>query len=227
MKWNRNFCREYEKVRVENRYIVIPAIKDILQKSSGKKVIDLGCGSGTYSRLFASKGAIVTAVDRSSNQIHLAAKGDQLKGKISYIQSNIEDLKLNASDFDICLLTFVLIDVPASSRFNKIIKMAHRLLKKNGILIIADVHPHNINRENTVNTVKTKKGKNYFCNSEKVSSVALLENGEKIVFYPDYHYTLEFFLNSLADSGFSLVKFIEPQYKVPYPTHMIIIARKS
>ncbi|MDQ6766393.1 MAG: 2-amino-4-hydroxy-6-hydroxymethyldihydropteridine diphosphokinase [Candidatus Eremiobacteraeota bacterium] len=55
----------------------------------GMKVLDVGCGSGRYSSLFAQRGAVVTGLDRSSTMLAAAragAKGRDLS--LHYIQAD-------------------------------------------------------------------------------------------------------------------------------------------
>lgn len=227
MMYNKKFSNEYlENLLVEKEKILKPELLKLLTNLNGKKVVDLGCGNGYYSRMFAAKGAHVTAVDKNFNQLKNAIKIEKASPLgISYMRSPIEHAKLTDNSFDIALMIFVICETRKKSEVKKMIRKAHSLLKTDGILVISQTHPHNINRKNAIACVFTKH-KNYFGDSVKGKSVVTLMNGKTMTFKKDFHYTLQFIINMLADSGFYITKFIEPEYKVPYPTHMIIVAKK-
>ena len=84
---------------------------------SGRRVLDLGCGSGRLARLLASAGNIVTAVDNSEEQIRLAktdadtsARGiheSPLQNEIrkpDFILASMKSTGLAAESFDVALL---------------------------------------------------------------------------------------------------------------------------
>jgi len=72
----------------------IPAFADF-DKWLGKRVLEIGCGIGTDTINFARAGAIVTAVDLSSESLDLArrrAKVFGLADKITFYEANAEQL---------------------------------------------------------------------------------------------------------------------------------------
>lgn len=74
--------------------------------SSGKRVLDLGCGPGLYSNKLASLGAKVTGVDFSVNSLEHArsiARRDDLD--VEYLRANYLDLDVPGT-FDLVMLIF-------------------------------------------------------------------------------------------------------------------------
>ena len=58
---------------------------------AGGSVVELGCGTGYVSRWFEQRGAAVTAIDLSSQQLATAQRfAAQFQSKITFIQSNAE-----------------------------------------------------------------------------------------------------------------------------------------
>ncbi len=52
--------------------VIYPNLSRWLQDLNGKKIIDVGCGQGFFSRLLAEKGAMVTGVDSGSSLLKIA-----------------------------------------------------------------------------------------------------------------------------------------------------------
>jgi ubiquinone/menaquinone biosynthesis C-methylase UbiE/DNA-binding transcriptional ArsR family regulator len=107
---------------------------------AGRRVLDLGCGSGRLARLFASAGNAVTAVDNSEEQIRLA-KSESAAGEENpaFILASMEATGLPAESFEVALLSQSLHHAadPAG-----VIREAHRLLAPRGRLLILDLLAH-------------------------------------------------------------------------------------
>jgi len=119
---------------------------------SGRRILDLGCGSGRLARLLASAGNTVTAVDNSEEQIRLARADsdtsarahhdaplrDEIR-KPDFILASMESTGLPAKSFDVALLSQSLHHAanPAD-----VIREAHRLLAPGGRLLLLDLLAH-------------------------------------------------------------------------------------
>ncbi|MEJ2206988.1 MAG: class I SAM-dependent methyltransferase [Gemmatimonadota bacterium] len=74
--------------------------------SSGRRVLDLGCGPGLYSSLLFSAGAEVTGVDFSESSLAYAREAVPVgEAGPMYIQANYLDLKVDET-FDLALLIY-------------------------------------------------------------------------------------------------------------------------
>src|SRR5437899_4402 len=66
---------------------------------SGKRVLDLGCGSGENAVGFARQGAHVIALDRSLSHLHLARKlASESEVKVEWHESDVADLAFLRAD---------------------------------------------------------------------------------------------------------------------------------
>ena len=85
---------------------------------SGRRVLDVGCGTGIYSIYFAQRGAAVSAIDISKNMYNLAlsnAKASSVLGKIDFILGDFLSQKIDGP-FDYILAIGVFDYVPREGR---------------------------------------------------------------------------------------------------------------
>ncbi|MCL4379740.1 class I SAM-dependent methyltransferase [Candidatus Marsarchaeota archaeon] len=122
-------------VSIVHKYLLIPNLLRVLPDVNGKRVIDLGCGTGIISSLLAKKGAEVTGIDISKNMTEIA------KTKVKnarFLVEDIEDMNLPSEYFDIgvCVLAMDYIrDIGRSLR------EINRVLKKGGTIILVIRNP--------------------------------------------------------------------------------------
>ena len=70
---------------------------DLLQPSVGDTLLDVGCGTGYFSRRFANTGLSVTALDPNKATLTYACQQD---GGINYLQANALSLPFSNDSFD-------------------------------------------------------------------------------------------------------------------------------
>ncbi len=150
---------DWHKMRQEGRcfhndYLEMPTTLKLLGNIKGKKILDLGCGTGIYAKILYRKGAIVQGVDISEKEIEIAIKENP---KIEFKLGNSEKLPYSNREFDIVLAALVLEHL---KNWSKTLKEVRRVLKKNGLFIFSMGNP-------VVNCIKQKGKslkiiKNYF-----------------------------------------------------------------
>lgn len=112
-----------------------PITEQLLRALPKGAVVDMACGTGRYTSLLKELGHDVTGVDQSSAMLAVA------KGKnpnIRYLQADISTTKLDSHSYDalVCAL--------ALSHFEEVdnpITEFARVVKKDGTLILSDIHP--------------------------------------------------------------------------------------
>jgi ubiquinone/menaquinone biosynthesis C-methylase UbiE/predicted transcriptional regulator len=108
-------------------------------------VADLGAGEGTLSQLLAKRARKVIAVDNSPKMVEFGsalAKKHQLKN-LEYRLGDIEDPPIQKSSVDLAVLSQALHHAIKPERA---MGAAHRILKKNGRLVILDLLRHNFEK---------------------------------------------------------------------------------
>ena len=101
------------------------------------EVIDLACGTGRHSILFAEKGFNVTAVDLSENLLNVArTSAGNLGLKINFLNSDLRKFCIN-SKFDLALNLFTSFGYFETDYENfSLFSGAFNLLKDNGYFVI-------------------------------------------------------------------------------------------
>lgn len=100
----------------------------------GQKIVDLGTGTGTVALALASRGASVTGVDVSADQLNEArAAAAEQNADVSFIEAPAEETGLEEGEFDVvfagqCWHWF---DREGAA------EEARRLLKPDGIIVVA------------------------------------------------------------------------------------------
>lgn len=102
---------------------------------SGKKGLDLGCGSGVFTRFFAKNGARMTGLDLSLEMLSVAEEKARAEGlNITYMQSDVGKFKtFDKFDF-VCAANDVLNYLP-KKRLLSALKSAASALKKGGAFV--------------------------------------------------------------------------------------------
>ena len=127
-------CTKYQ-MRLESAdSFLINARKDlILDMVEGKKVLDIGCGTGFVTNKIAKTGREVVGIDIEQEGIRIARKNAGKKDKVKYLLGDFFDFKFKKGSFDSVILADVLEHVKEEGRMlHEILKV----LKKNGVLIL-------------------------------------------------------------------------------------------
>lgn len=132
-KWN-VIRSEYFEERLKYKLLSLTNIKD-------KVVADLGCGTGFVSLALVNEASIVFSVDNSSNMLrNLKVNASEKNYKNLYlIKSSLDNLTLFDESVDIIFINMALHHIKDAK---KAISEMHRVLKKDGSVIISDVTEH-------------------------------------------------------------------------------------
>ncbi len=121
-------------------YMNGPALIRMMGYVEGKFVLDLGCGEGYYSRVFAELGAKVTGIDFSEEMVK-AASEEELRRPlgINYVTADASNLKeIESCCFDAVFSFMTLMDI---KDYESAIKEVARILIERGRFIIVTLHP--------------------------------------------------------------------------------------
>ena len=190
---------------------IMPNMLKFLGNVQGKKILDLGCGEGGYSRELTKRGAQLVSVDCSSKAIEYAislARAENLD--IEHFVRNSNDLfDIESEQFDVVLCSMMLMDC---EDFDGTLQEAYRVLKKGGKVFASVLHPcfdgnheTGIGRQG-VGIERQVVVKNYFDPKEWT---APLHKGTIPVIWR--HRTLEDYVKGFLKAGFIIEDVNEPQ----------------
>jgi len=107
------------------------------QKEKGYlNILDLGCGPGLYSEIFAEKEHKVTGIEISKNSIEYAIKSAKDKNlNITYLNKSYLDIDLESNKYDLVVLIYTDFGVLTLPDRDKLLRMIFSVLKKGGTFI--------------------------------------------------------------------------------------------
>jgi 2-polyprenyl-3-methyl-5-hydroxy-6-metoxy-1,4-benzoquinol methylase len=103
------------------------------QLAPGKRVLEIGCGTGLFTEMFAINGAHITAVDISADLLARARERQLPDERVRFIEKRFEDCDLEGP-FDAVIGSSVLHHLELEAALTKI----HSLLKPGGIMSFAE-----------------------------------------------------------------------------------------
>ncbi|MPZ49139.1 MAG: methyltransferase domain-containing protein [Dehalococcoidia bacterium] len=119
-----------------NRVLLLdPVMLELSGPVEGKRVLDLGCGEGRFSRMLAQRGARVVGLDLIAEMV-IAAQG-RVSSAESYVQATAESVPFADSTFDLVVSYVSLVDIPD---FRAAIHESARVLRQGGRFLVANLN---------------------------------------------------------------------------------------
>jgi ubiquinone/menaquinone biosynthesis C-methylase UbiE len=182
-----------------NAFYDRPAVLSLLPAVAGLRVLDAGCGPGSYSLWLVNHGAQVVGLDVSEKMIEHARRrvGGRATFHLADLGKPLDFLADESFDLAICPLA---LDYVRDWRVT--LGELRRVLRSGGggVLVISLEHPCCKWRRRTMT--------DYF-QTERVEET--WRGFGPAVVVPMYRRPMQEVINSLLDSGFRLDRFLEPQ----------------
>ena len=174
-------------------------LKILGSEVAAKDILEIACGGGQSAVHLAERGARVTGVDFSSEQLtHARAFAQSKKVQVRFIESNVEDLSMLAdASFDIAFSAYALGFVEdILGTFGEI----RRVLRPGGLFAFSWASPmFAITRDGTLDLKRS-----YFDRSPIVFTD---QNGTEV----DFHRTYGDWLRALTEAGLVVTDILEPE----------------
>jgi 2-polyprenyl-3-methyl-5-hydroxy-6-metoxy-1,4-benzoquinol methylase len=181
-----------------------PTLRAMLPNLTGKRVVDLGCGYGWFSRWAAAGGAhSVLGIDVSEKML-AQAHMHETPDPIAYRRGDLEALVLPEQAFDIAFSSLAFHYVADASRLYRMIAQA---LVPGGRLVFSTEHP--------VLMASIHSGWMQTANGRRVWPVSdYFREGERVTDWLSagvvkYHRTLGTTFSALVDAGFRVEQLVE------------------
>ena len=216
---NETFFSEYRKLRERevnaNNLFELPVLCSLIPDLEGKRVLDLGCGSGERCMDYVKRGAsMVTGIDISEKML-AAARSENSDPKITYLKMPMEDLGSLDGEFDVVISSLALHYV---EDYPGVVKNVRRLLCEGGIFLFSQEHPLSTCYSGSAdrwtrdeNGIKIHANIADYCIERRNDSTWFVEGVQR------YHRMFSTVINTLADNGFRILKTVEP-----YPTEELV-----
>lgn len=106
---------------------------------AGKRILDVGCGSGLNAVQFAKLGATVTGIDISPKELEIAQRSAEINGvsdRVKWICSPVEIANIEEGEFDIVWIDAVMHHI--LDELELVLKRVVSLAKPDGLVIFAE-----------------------------------------------------------------------------------------
>jgi len=207
--WQKKSSDKFFDVQCELRTTVAhPYILNKIKSRFDLKVLDYGCGEGDLSIKLADSGNDIIAVDISEKSIKEAKKRYIGKKNLNFLLLEEMDPHIQ---YDVIILSFVLVTVKTQQLALKLLKNISHLLKSNGEVYFIDTHP--CFRDKIFSTARTKfnyveYSKNYIPFRVELSDC---NDETKYVVFEDYHKSLSEIFSIFLKNNF-LIKNLDEIY---------------
>jgi len=180
----------------------------LLGDVKGKRVLEIGCGGGQNSIVLAKKGAAVSGIDFSRNQIAYAKRLAKEEGvKVDFHIGDMQDLsRFPDNTFDLVMTAFSLLYVKS---LEKTFAEVHRVMKEGGVFVFSEGHPFAEGKLIQHEGKKVYAIRDYF-KRRKIFWEDKLPEGTRVKMF-SHHRPLQNYFEALLKNNFKIVRYLEPE----------------
>src|SRR5262245_18153868 len=124
------------------RYLEIPGLLDAIGDTTGLSVLDIGCGTGAYTRLLKGLGANrVVGLDASPGMLQAARDIEHVEQSgIDYVHGDVSEAA-GLGEFDLVTAVYVLPYADSRDRLDAMLQAIHTLVGENGRFVTLTINP--------------------------------------------------------------------------------------
>lgn len=116
--------------------VILPNITRIVASKKGMRILDVGCGTGVFARVFSEAGAEVVGVDLGKELIAIAK---EKSSHIRYYVGSADNLSaVTETSFDVVTIVLALQNM---KKMDVVFEEIAKKLKKNGRIVLVLNHP--------------------------------------------------------------------------------------
>lgn len=188
------------------RYATMPTIMEQVGDIEGLDVLDLACGSGFFTKLWARLGAQVTGVDISSEIIDKALE-DEAKDPLGITYVCADACNTELGKFDLVTAIYLLNYARDEGELERMCNSLRRHVKEDGKVVAFTTHP-NIFPQNEVKYERrfySPDGKDVFENGDTIKCDIFKPGDEYLASFECTFWDAETYERILRSVGFSEV----------------------
>ena len=136
--WMRNNVTEHINKYLNNNLLSLP-----------KQILDVGCSIGISTEYLRKDypNAFIHGVDLCPHFLGVAQhRAKTEKKRIHYFHANAENIPRKDESYDLIVCNFLFHELPKEASQNMLVEL-YRLLKNNGLLVIMDMDPKNLDKQ--------------------------------------------------------------------------------
>lgn len=197
------------KPNPERKYVFAPTLFNILGNLNNKKVLELACGEGYFSRLIKQKGALqVMGVDVSKEMIKLARMQEKQNplGIKYFVYDALNLPKLD--EFDIVIGTLLLHYSKTKTELLRMCKNIYKNIKYGGKFIGLNSNPNNplsLDKKYGSMVIAKKPLK-----EGDALKVTLFDGDKKVCSFINYYWKKKTYNEAFKKAGFKKIKWQQP-----------------
>ena len=206
---NPEFFAGYAKVRENprsaNTVLEGPALRSLLPSLTGKRVLDLGCGTGGLCRYAIEQSAVsVVGVDVSEKMLEVArSDGDE---RIRYVCAALEDFVPEPESFDVVTSSLALHYI---GDIRPVFERVVACLTPGGSFVFSVEHPMGTARIADQAWHKDDEGKRLYWPVDDYAAEGERTREWLMAGLRTYHRTVETYVNTVLDAGLRLERLLE------------------
>jgi ubiquinone/menaquinone biosynthesis C-methylase UbiE len=135
----KNWVAEYANGKVKD--LLLKTYEGFISLPRAARVLDVGCGSGKWARMYAEKGYTTTGIDASSGMIRLAKAGKINVEKVNFGVMDVSSLGFEDASFELVNCVTVLQHITFDEKWKKAVKEIVRVTKPNSSILLYEVAP--------------------------------------------------------------------------------------
>ncbi len=206
---NPEFFEYYTRLRESkitfNDFVEQPAFRSLLPSLEGKRVLDLGCGSGQLAAYMLEQGAAqVIGTDISTRMLSLAPQHPQ----IEYIQLPMEELDFPGNSFDLVVSSLALHYI---EHYEAMMQKIADWLKEGGQLVFSTEHPIVTAKLDKEGWVEDEEGERLYYAVDHYSQEGIRRAHWVVDDVITYHRRISTLINGVIESGLRIDAVLEPE----------------
>ncbi len=188
---------------IYNEFLEMPATFELLGNLKGKKVLDVGCGTGIYAKEMTKRGAKVKGFDITPKMLEIAKRENP---KLDLRSGSVYNIPFNEK-FDIAIAPLV---IEYSRDWNKVFREVNKILKKGSYFIFSIGNPvYQVTKRVSKNKPLIREFENYFKEKKQYNTWRDIRYKENMinVKMPYHHKTYETVIKTILRNGFEITDY--------------------